>query len=511
MNLKQLSYQNYPVIVQVFIHGEDITRSISAPRNIKEIKNITQRVDYPDLTEYRMGESGFIINDADGDFAANNEDNFFVRNGGQQSGYHSPVEIKSGFSVDGVDHLETIFVGEIIRIKQAAKSAQIDVVCGDRLRALTTGDITDFGIDRHFMLLAGIAQESANGAYPILRAVLPPSDDSIIVNRGFNNEINQVDELSEEGELDSRNFIVSDSGIESEGGLINNINNAYPQIEMKSPFRHIHVLDAVEKVLDKVGIDASNRDIQIVKKIVSSNFSSNGRPGYNIIGNIGSSNPISWEGHITDIIQEGDYYYFLYNAIRGDVINRSSIIRYNKITRVEDRIHRAPTTGIEYWRFAKDGDNFAILTSGAASYDAMELSCTNTIALWNQISNTYSNSYVSTTSQYKPQLAHFYVLGNNDFEGGIPNKNYSTTMLPDSRRNIVWHNSDLYYAYYNQSTQKLGIARAMAGDSVIEVDWDQRENHAGICFEITGSTLKGAVTFTSTTSSRLATFVKVLS
>ena len=111
-NLKQYSYKNYPVIVEVYILGQDVTLLCA---NLGEIGKYS---DYPDLTEYRVGEFDFVLNDDQGDFSPNNDNNFFVKNGHQKDGDRAPVEVISGFLVNGVKQLETLFKGTIERLQQ---------------------------------------------------------------------------------------------------------------------------------------------------------------------------------------------------------------------------------------------------------------------------------------------------------------------------------------------------------------------------------------------------------
>ncbi|MCY3744462.1 MAG: hypothetical protein OXH00_25890 [Candidatus Poribacteria bacterium] len=158
--LKRFSYQGNPIALTVKIHDEDVTDAIAA------MDDIVRGVDYPNLTEFRVGEASFTLRDIHGDFSPNNPSNFFTRNGGRRTGRHSPVEIKTGFIVDGTRHTETVFKGTIIRLVQDAKPATVKVVCTDNFGDMRTKAIADFGIPRHFMLTEDLAQSGENGFYP---------------------------------------------------------------------------------------------------------------------------------------------------------------------------------------------------------------------------------------------------------------------------------------------------------------------------------------------------------
>ena len=112
--LKQFSYQGNPIALKVKIHDEDVTDDLAS------VDDIGQSVDYPNLTEFRVGEASFTLRDVHGDYSPNNPSNFFTRHGGRRTGRHSPLEIETGFIVDGQRHTETIFRGNIIRLVQDA-------------------------------------------------------------------------------------------------------------------------------------------------------------------------------------------------------------------------------------------------------------------------------------------------------------------------------------------------------------------------------------------------------
>ena len=89
-------------------------------------------------------------------------------------------------------------------------------------------------------------------------------------------------------------------------------------------------------------------------------------------------------------------------------------------------------------------------------------------------------------------------------------------MKPDSRRHLIYRpNEALYYAYVNTANNNFGIAKIQSPfrstpTAVITINTDNNQNHAGIDFDITGSTLTGAVTFISGAKSQILTFKKAL-
>ena len=115
---KQYSYQGNPISVSVKIHNQDI----GTP---KSIEDIGKSLDYPDLTEFRVGECSFTLTDVQGDFFAQTIRQTFLRDTADtQRAIKHPVEIAAGYLiVDGTTHTEVIFKGQILRVVQDAKAA----------------------------------------------------------------------------------------------------------------------------------------------------------------------------------------------------------------------------------------------------------------------------------------------------------------------------------------------------------------------------------------------------
>ena len=75
ISLKSLSYQGHPIALRLKIHDIDVTD------NLASVDDIGQGIDYPNLTEFRVGEASCTLRDIHGDFSPNNPSNFFTRNG----------------------------------------------------------------------------------------------------------------------------------------------------------------------------------------------------------------------------------------------------------------------------------------------------------------------------------------------------------------------------------------------------------------------------------------------
>ena len=492
--LKQFSYQGHPVAVTIEIHGEDVTAGAT-------LDDIRKGVDYPNLTEFRIGECSFTLRDIHGDFSPNNPSNFFTQHGGHRTGRHSPVEIEAGFIINGTAHTETIFKGTIIRLTQDAGAATVKVVCADGVGGLRSDAITDFGISRHFMLTENLEQSGENGVYPILDAILPASHGSVTLKRRTNDDpIPPVQRLETEGTLDPRNYVIDAEGVKTEGGLIVNRDVGYPQLRMKSPFRYRHIQDVITDILNRVS-GITDSEIEIPEQDVAPHFSSNGRINYDLLGTIGSSNPITWGGYVTDFLYDAGTWYFLYNGGRNNPNGFSQVITYDTRTRTYTKLNgfRAAT---EVWKFVKQGDDLFVVATTGGNYDANEISSENHIIRLDISGTPTETVFVPHTNARQPQLAHYY--------HGV-----GIFMLPDSRRKIIYRENDgLYYAFVDRANDTFGIAKATAADTtevVVSINIDDYENHGGISFDINASgVLYGATTFVSGARSQILAFQKTL-
>ena len=492
--LKQLNYSGHPVAIRVKIHEQDITNDLDS------IDGIQQGVDYPNLTEFRVGEASFTIRDVPGDFSPNNDANFFTRHGGRRTGRNSPVTIEAGFIVNGTRHTETIFQGTIIRLVQDATGATVRVVCSDNFGDMRTKGIADFGIPRHFMLTEDLETAGENGNYPIMDAIMPASHGSVTLKtKTTDTPIVPVQKLKNEGTLDPRNFVIDDNGVRTEGGPIVNRQVGYPQLRMKSPYRYRHILDVITDILNHAGI--TNSEIAIPERDVTPHFSSNGRVGYDLIGNIASSNPVTWNGYVVDFLYDtaNKKWYFLYNKGRENPNGFSQVLVYDVATRTYTKLHGF-SDNPEVWKFTKDGNNLYILATTGGNYDANESSSKNQI-LQLDITGPTETVFVAHTVSLRPQLAHYY--------HGVG----SIFMRPDSRRRLIYHQNALYYAFVDTANSNFGIAKATAQNTttaVITINFDNFQNHAGIAFDIKNNTLHGGTTFVSGSKSQVLVFKKAL-
>ena len=495
--LKDLHYNGHPVSVSVKIHDQDVTEDTLL------VDDILQGIDYPNLTEFRVGEASITLRDIHGDFSPNNPSNFFTQNDGQRTGRNSPIEIAAGFIRDGTTHTETIFKGTILRLVIDAKAATVKAVCSDNFGDMRKKTIADFGVSRHFMLTADTEPSNGNGYYPIMPAVMPASDGSVSLARRTGETLKPAQKLETEGTLNPRNFIIDHQGVRTEGGLIVDRQVGYPQIRMKSPYRYRHIQDVIADILTHAGITDSA--IEIPEQDVDAHFSSNGRVNYDLLGTIGSSNPITWNGYVTDFLYDGDNdkWYFLYNKHRNNPNGISQVIEYDETTRTYSQLHKF-SAATEVWKFVKQGDDLFVVANSGGNYDANEMSSENQILQLDISTDPPTETvFVAHTHARQPQLAHYYA--------GVGAIHH----LPDSRRQLIFRQNDgLYYAYCDRANSQFGVAKATAQNTtsaIITINLDTYENHGGLAFDINASgVLHGTTTFISGSRSQILAFKKAL-
>ena len=536
MALKDHQYSNATLDFQLLIDGEDVSAYVA------DIPSISKSADIERIHEYRVGEMTALLNDPEGYFAPANDANFFVGQSKIQSGLGVSCELKLRYDTDT---LETFWTGEIIEINQemSANTAQTRIVFSDQFHKLFTSHITDFGLEKQFRIIEDPESEkNINGRYPLPEFIPPVSIDSTELKKSVNETLTEVPELAERGALNPDNYVVSDDAVETEGGAIDNPSTGYPQLKAKTPYRHIPVKSVIEKVLAEVGI--TQKDILIQDESTDIHFSTKGRPGYEVVGQalFGTSQPVSWQGFVTDVLYDNGVWYYLYSVPRDDVVNRSILMSYTVSTDAWTVLWRAPQIAnarTELWKMAKSGTDMFILCTDAAivggiesdmpdiavpadgSYDATETG--NRVYILKRdltlaVGNATTSVVVAKNASIKAQLAHRYLLGStkSDFRsvdsGSAMPVQRPPVMLPDSRRKLIVYGTDLYFCAV--SSGSVGVAKVpIAGGNptwVERISQDDKGNQAGFFFDILGSRLFCAGTFKGRSNSIALAWTKNL-
>jgi len=522
--LQAVSYSGNSLQYQVLMLNQDFANQVAT------MTPISRSLDYPRLNRYRVGECVITLNDPDGDFAPDNQNNIFIRNGESIDGYGVELEIKAGY----LDILKTKLKGRIIRLTFDSVLATAEIVVGDSLHNLFSKDITDFGESKQFGLVAN-TEPSLNGVYDLPEYILPVSKESVEVKKSASESLTEVAELADRGFLNSDNYAITNDGIETEGGEVSNASVGYPQISLKAPFRYKDVEFIIENLLEQVGITES--DIEIPDINIGDNFSSNGRIGYDVIGTqlFGTSNPITWIGYPTDWIYDDaeNKYYILYNPKLGNIGNRAFIIEYDDTTKLSRVLYRPasiPTATIEYWKIAKSGNFLAILATDSGtqtkgygalpdievprtgSYDSTQSGNSSYIFFLDLRDNSI-NRRVRKNSGIKAQVGHYYMFGQTISDNRAPERLATVRpqqppfIQPDTRHSLMFHSVYVYYVYTNPT--HVGVARVgltSPAESVIAMPLDGQGNQCGLDFFIANDELFVIGTYKGNSNSRLIAF-----
>ena len=545
------SYRGYPIIYRVSIGRKTADGMPSSETNpainvdvsehVIGIDNIQSSLDYPTINEFRISEATITLRDPDNDFNPykTDSDNFYVRNGTEEtpvissSGYRCPVTITAGFEVNGSPQTEVLYSGRILNVTKDAKTGNVTILCSDESQKIRTDPVTNFGVQRK-MEVEG-TEGSLHGNYPLFSGLTEPSLESI---SGTSNGDNLVRKniLRTEGNLDAKNFRELATGIETEGGPL----EEDPILQFKSPYRNRTVKSIVEKLLEHYGI-SENANIEIpIAASTGKYFSNLGRPTYetNLNPDIDSSvrslsNPGIWQwpGTVTDMLThvdpdsnppKNDLYLLISQTGSqiGEIPNpKPRIIKWDLNTDDKTLIKVISTGGAdvleECWKFVANNDFsiFYILAtrpkferaaqrelgttarggSVFGSYDSSEgidgvadleskvlihkLEKSGNIwgAPSDYITNAVTNTTTGSTTDLWPQLAMHYHLGFSATSSNSQNRlpNRSGN-IPDSRRNLILDGTNLYYAF--ASRDHFGIAKATSMNMAERVIQANRDN-----------------------------------
>ena len=133
---------------------------------------------------------------------------------------------------------------------------------------------------------------------------------------------------------------------------------------MKSPYRYRHILDVITDILNHVGITHS--DIDIPEQDAAPHFSSNGRINYDLIGTIGSSNPITWNGYVTDFFMTQPHKNGIFCITRTGTIrmdSRRSLAMMSRRGLTAQRINGQTTPTSRCGSLRKQGNSFFVMGS----------------------------------------------------------------------------------------------------------------------------------------------------
>lgn len=501
-DLSQYAYQGYDPVFSVIIGETDVTE------RVYDVGEISLPLDYPELNEWEPGECQFALIDPDGEFSTDNENNFFVQRGLEQSGNLVDVQVLYGFDVDGTKHTNPIFIGKITKITQDADEGLTLIVANDGTTELFSKDVSDFGINRNFKIELKDNQ-GVHGVYPISDFVLPISDGSVDVKKNATESFNQVEQIADTGIFKPENYVVGDKEILSEYLSFPDTGVGFPQLKAKSAYHDRDVSHIIADLLEHIEVDESDVEFPEIERDL--NIARNERIGYQILGNPDYNEPkdeiATWKGYPTDIIVEGENYYILYNAPPSTNLLSKPDSMLLKYVKSDDTWHVLYRRKTEMWKIAKSGTKIAILCTDslleptaendyflpdiplkpvAGSYDCTETASNKSyIQMYDEVANT-AFTLIGKNANLKAQLGQYYIFGATPYQrvGEGYRVQRANDVVPDSVRNMEIYNNHLYY-FYGMSVEKKyhGVAKVSinAGSTpqqMFRIESDGR-NHLG--------------------------------
>lgn len=500
---KEQHYKNLPIQRRVQILDVDVSRYTT------NVAPITSKLDTQVVGEFTINKTTLTLRDDTGLFALGNPNNFFVQNGGNQTGYLASVKVYLDFVEGDTLHTELLIDGEIIDVNNDIKPDSVVIQVSDQSQPIRNKEVSDLGLTKHLT----IPVENGN-EFPIAETIAPISTDSDTARAFLNpgdtqlTTLTRVENIRSEGVQNPSRYEVHDDAIEVEGEPT----YTQMQLEGKFPFRHKKIETLIKELLDAYNIN--DRDIDITDSdadlVVEKHISSNGRVAYDndselpdLMGNW------AFEGVVTDFVYNTNTqkFYFLYSA--RDRTTRPKIIEYDVATDTFTTLYKHNVHN-EWWRFATtDFDTFYILatttsfTDGIPDrgvYDSSE----------ETDSNPYIGQYVHSTTTYstlrdhndnaRPQIAMYLHTGSPD---DTPFSLHES-QVPDSRRNMQVTGTTLYYPYATGTA--FGVAR---GNGIVAATAvaDGQGNTSGFDFAINGNTLYLASTSINPSTSESTLYV----
>ena len=486
----------YPPVWEIRLGNVDITDDVN------DIEGLRTSLDVMKPTEFQTQAVRVILSNASNKWTLLSDSNGFTEAGYNSRGFRAPIEIRSGYLVDGTPQTEVLFKGLITNAEHLAKPSRVQLTVSDDSQLLTRNTISDFGIQRFLQLEKDRATE--HGRYAIPGALLEVSEGSLSGTSGASPLVVR-DALETEGSLNPLNVTVDGDYLESEGDFL----PADPQVEFRSPFRWKEMQTLVEALL--TAHDVTEYFVEVPKiAIAEAFFETRGRVGYDVINTrLAEQNKVwSWGGHVTDVkyhSSTGDYF-FLYSHRRNDTPPK--LIHYQKSTETE-RVILEGDADMEWWKLHIKSDSpltFEILgtdvpsdplTPTLGAYNSLETG--SGVKIWRGSVVESSGRYVvrsalaAVNTGFNPQLAQSYWFG---YTPDGANNNERQSFRPDTRKNFLGTD---YHTYVGN--QRVGVTHA--GSGLVEFFLDGNFNETCFDFWVSGQTLFAGCTWIIGESSTL--------
>ena len=453
------SHSETPAI-RVSLAGVDVSHLLLSGR----APRLQNRLDYPNYNEFNTSHITLALTD-NGQFASGVDPNFFTRNGVDATGFRAEVRVEIGFQTANTFTGKTVFVGELISIKNNTREKSVEMTFSDKSYLLRKARLDDFGKERE--LVATFGEAFANGTYKIHPDQAPIYPQTVRAwqgtpdNRAFytrwqkGTALQRVASVRSEGNLVPTNFQVVSDGILTEGGSLEN----NPIVAFKEPYRWRRIENLIREIASDFNIAISSGDVSVPVWQESDNFfATHGRPG--------------WE---TDDYKQSNLFreFHWTGAPRALSMARSGTndgnfyILYGDTYSFEDN---TPNFGFLEWNPETDAWNdFGITGLELSNFDTEDGVNFYAIATGEQLDPT------TTLVGTKPALYHYSRLSDSftkvadNVVPGIRYDSGETHQQADARANVRVHNNRAYFvrqrriaanSFRTELMQRTGTANA---------------------------------------------------
>ena len=479
----------------VEIEGNDISNRLAAPG-----VSFTQSLDILQVNRYVVGDCTVPLRNNDGHFRSDVANNFWDANDLNPNGFLNRVNISVEFKqADNTYDRVLFFEGQIVGLEMPIR-AVATLRCLSSASRLTKTNIEGLGIGIPKIAVLTNDDERkepiVEGAYSPESSLAPLDiDDDVEV---YHNEtaLTAKDVANSALGVKDNTGVLSESSFNVQGGIL----DTPLLLRYKSVYRFIPMAQAFEKLSKSEAAFSSVLSAFDDISDVDAHVSVRASLGYN-----------TEEGRIVRLPSDWMYnattsrLYFLMSSEASYIKDR--LIEYSLDTHTYKILHEFTESRHVIRMASGDFNTFYFITTPALDFSKSDALIRNydsrsddaDIKIIRYVVSTSTQSdFITSSATYRPQL------GTHFFTGFYLLDKAAQGIVPDRHGNFIYHNSNLYYRYANDT--RFGVARATSAGAVtslFSIVYDEFENGLNFAFCVNGNNTYIAYAVGSTTGSTL--------
>lgn len=455
--VRNVSHNQLPVSWAINIGGIDIDTEL-----LEEIVSISQSVEDSQINSFEPGVAVFRLDNSDGDFSVDTENNFFERNDLDITQPITEITITGGFVSGDETVSRTIFIGVIQKVSDITENS-VQFQCADKTFDIRNSPPLNIGTLKSGIVLDR-KRRTFHGEYDIPEQLTPVSDQSTFgISGGLPLTLFETGSLLTEGDTNPINASVDGKRLITEGNLL----DSDPRVSFRSAFRDYlseHVIDRILEYYElydsRVFSPTINLDYQYLR--------SQGKP--TLRSESGEPNTYP-KDMLFDTTNRLIYYLFAHPSNKVNDL----ITTYNIDNDVVSTVALL-SPSLESIQFAsEDFQTFYILATNSrdislptplGTYDPSELPPrqTSPIRIIELDSATGETSiFVNPIDDQRPTAATFYQMG---LANRVPAAAERDFVIGDNRSPMIISDGYLYYRWQNGGSY--GVARKLIGTRQIQ-------------------------------------------